>query len=261
MNMGKIIAIANQKGGVAKTTSTINLAYALLNRGKRVLAIDADPQASLTISFGEDEGVLEDSRLTLYFSLLKDRPITDLIIKRERKPDLVASSILLSKADAELLSQMSYSATLLREKLAGIVAEYDYILIDCPPTLTLLTANAIAAAHNVLIPVKTDYLSVRGIPLILETIEALRVKANKNLEVLGVLPTLYNTRYNRDNEVLEQLQTVLKRRGIRVFDPIPRSVGFDKATSEGVPALVLLPNTPGVENYYKLADEIINHAS
>jgi chromosome partitioning protein len=259
--MGKIIAVANQKGGVAKTTSTINLAYALLNRGKQVLAIDADPQASLTISFGQDEGMLEDDKLTLYFSLLKDRPISELVLKSNGRPDLVASSILLSKADAELLSQMAYSATLLREKLAGIVTEYDYILIDCPPTLTLLTANAIAAAHSVLIPVKTDYLSVRGIPLILETIETLRVKANKDLEVLGVLPTLYNTRYSRDNEVLEHLRMVLDRRGIRVFDPIPRSVGFDKATSEGVPALVLLPNTPGVENYYKLADEIINHAT
>jgi chromosome partitioning protein len=259
--MGKIIAVANQKGGVAKTTSTINLAYALLNRGKQVLAIDADPQASLTISFGQDEGMLEYDKLTLYFSLLKDRPISELVLKSNGRPDLVASSILLSKADAELLSQMAYSATLLREKLAGIVTEYDYILIDCPPTLTLLTANAIAAAHSVLIPVKTDYLSVRGIPLILETIETLRVKANKDLEVLGVLPTLYNTRYSRDNEVLEHLRMVLDRRGIRVFDPIPRSVGFDKATSEGVPALVLLPNTPGVENYYKLADEIINHAT
>jgi chromosome partitioning protein len=221
----------------------------------------ADPQASLTISFGQDEGMLEDDKLTLYFSLLKDRPISELVLKSNGRPDLVASSILLSKADAELLSQMAYSATLLREKLAGIVTEYDYILIDCPPTLTLLTANAIAAAHSVLIPVKTDYLSVRGIPLILETIETLRVKANKDLEVLGVLPTLYNTRYSRDNEVLEHLRMVLDRRGIRVFDPIPRSVGFDKATSEGVPALVLLPNTPGVENYYKLADEIINHAT
>jgi chromosome partitioning protein len=127
--MGKIIAVANQKGGVAKTTSTINLAYALLNRGKQVLAIDADPQASLTISFGQDEGMLEDDKLTLYFSLLKDRPISELVLKSNGRPDLVASSILLSKADAELLSQMAYSATLLREKLAGIVTEYDYILL------------------------------------------------------------------------------------------------------------------------------------
>ena len=128
-----------------------------------------------------------------------------------------------------------------------------------PLTLTLLTANAIAAANLVLIPVKTDYLSIQGIPLIIETINNLRAQANPDLGILGVLPTMFNARYTRDNEVLAALKATLGPSQIRVFDPIPRSVGFEKATSEGKPAVEILPDTSGVENYYKIADEIINY--
>jgi chromosome partitioning protein len=254
-----VIAVANQKGGVGKTTSTINLAYALVKRGKRVLALDADPQASLTIYFGQDPVELEDREQTFYFSLINDKPLPSLVI--EGNPALIPSSILLSKADSELMSMMSYSATLLRHKMQGLAEQYDFVLIDCPPTLTLLTANALAAADMVLIPVKTDYLSIRGVPLILETIETLRVKVNKDLEILGVLPTIFNSRYTRDNEALEALKATLERRRIPVFEPIPRSTRYDTAASEGKPTLELTPHAPGVEAYYKLADEILNHAS
>lgn len=255
--MPKVIAIANQKGGVGKTTSTINLAFALAKRGKNILAIDADPQASLTFYFGQDERALEDEGRTLFYSLVQDRPLSELLI--EGNPALIASSIMLSKADRDLMLRMRYTDTLLREKLRELSGAYDVILIDCPPTLTLLTSNALAAAHTVLIPVKTDLLSILGIPLLLEEIEQVRARANPNLQIWGALPTLYNARYTNDNEALEALKAMLAPKGIRVFEPIPRSTGYDRATGEGQPTLVLSPQAPGVEVYYKLADEIINH--
>lgn len=251
-----IIAVANQKGGVGKTTSTINLAYALAQKGKRVLAIDTDPQASLTFYFGYDERVLEAAQQTLYYSLVKDKPLAALVIAGN--PALIPSSIMLSKADRELMAMMRYSATLLREKLREVANNYDFVLIDCPPTLTILTSNALAAAHLVLIPVKTDPLSITGIPLLLEEIEEIRVRDNKGLAVLGILPTLYGTRYRLDSDALEALRSIVVQKGISVFEPIPRSTGYDRATSEGMPTLILAPKTPGIDNYHKLADEIIN---
>ncbi len=255
--MAKIIAVANQKGGVGKTTSTINLAFSLANRGKNVLAIDADPQASLTFYFGQDERELEENKRTLFYSLVEERPLSELLI--EGNPALIASSIMLSKADRDLMMRMRYTDTLLREKLRELSDAYDFILIDCPPTLTLLTSNALAAAHAVLIPVKTDLLSILGIPLLLQEIEEVRARANPNLSVWGALPTLYNTRFTNDNQALEALKNILAPKGIRVFQPIPRSTGYDRASGEGIPTVVLSPNAPGVEVYYELADEIINY--
>lgn len=255
--MAKVIAIANQKGGVAKTTTAVNLAYALVERGKRVLAIDADAQASLTIYFNQEPVALQEQERTLYYSLVRDRPLSSLIIGGN--PALVPSSIILSKADRELMAMVRYTDTLLRDKVKEVAADYDLILIDCPPTLTLLTSNALVAAHSVLIPVKTDYLSIMGIPLLLEEIEVIRRRTNRELEVLGVLPTIYQPRYTQDNEALEALRRTMARKGIRVFDPIPRSTGYDQAASEGVPSLVRTPKTPGVDGYYKLADEILLH--
>jgi chromosome partitioning protein len=260
--MAKIIAVANQKGGVGKTTSTINLAYALTNRGKRVLAIDADPQASLTFYFGQDERSLESTQATLYHALLKGKPLSSLVIRGEAGvPDLIPSSIMLSKADPELMSEPGAS-WVMKEKLnegSGVREAYDFVLIDCPPTLTLLTVNALSAADGVLIPVKTDVLSILGIPLLLDTIQKIQKRGNARLRVLGVLPTMFSPRNTHDNEVLDEIHRSLGST-VRVFDPINRSTGFDKAASTGRPTLVVLPDTPGVENYYKLAEDLILHA-
>jgi chromosome partitioning protein len=252
--MALVLAIANQKGGVAKTTTTINLAHALVSRGRRVLAIDVDPQASLTIYFGQDPRALENRQATLYYALLKDTPLPSIVI--DGSPALVPSSITLSQADAELMASWS-SASVLREKLNGMVEGYEYVLLDCPPTLTLLTANAIGAAHAVLIPVKTDFLSLMGVALLLESIEKLRLRQNKELTVLGILPTLFSPRNLHDNEALAELRSIAAVRNIRVFEPINRSTRHDQAAAEGRPAVDIAPHAPGVENYYKLADEII----
>jgi len=256
--MATVIAIANQKGGVGKTTSTINLAYALLERGKSVLVIDADPQSSLTIYAGEDPREIEAQEKTLYYGLMKDKTLLSLVIPgTSKKPALLPSSIRLASAEPELVQEWD-SASVLKTKLAELkgIGTYDFILIDCPPTLTLLTVNALAAANLVLIPVKTDYLSIMGIPLLLETVTRIQTKANPSLKILGVLPTMFVERNNHDNGCLAEIRESLEPR-IHVFEPIKRSTAFDKSAAEARPTLEFLPNTPGVQNYYQLADYII----
>lgn len=254
--MGKILALANQKGGVGKTTSTVNLAYALSQKGQKVLVIDIDPQSSLTIYCGYDPRSLEEQQKTLYWSLLKGKNIRELIL--EGNPAVIPSSIHLASAEPELVSLWD-SAGVLREKLDGLPNEYDMTLIDCPPSLTLLTINALAAADALLIPVKTDYLSIMGIPLLLETVEKLQKRINTHLEVLGVLPTLFNSRNIHDNDCMAELKSSLEPR-IRVFEPVKRSTVFDRSAVEGKATLELLPETPGVQVYCAIADEIIQYA-
>ncbi len=256
--MAVVLALANQKGGVAKTTSTANLAYVLANRGRRVLAVDADPQASLTIYLGHQPFELQDEERTLYYALVHNRPLSSLVL--DGNPALVPSSIRLAKADRELMNAMRYSDSLLRDMLRELGQAYDYVLIDCMPHLGILTSNALTAADLVLIPVRTEYLSIEGIPLILEEIEETRARSNRGLRVLGILPTMYSRSYTQDQEALAALEAIAARQQIRVFDPIPRSTEYDKATSRGLPTVASSPKAPGVDAYHKLADAVLAHA-
>jgi chromosome partitioning protein len=254
--MARVIALANQKGGVGKTTSTINIASALANRGRRVLVIDADPQASLTVSFGYNPDELETQEKTLYFSILGDKPLSALALGEN--PQLVPSSIQLADAEPELITNILLNAaTVLKERVKEVREQYDFILIDCPPTLGLLTINGLTAADAVLIPVETNNLSVRGVELLFKTIEKLQARLNPDLQILGVLPTKYNPRYTHDNEVLHKLKERLLERGVRIFNPIHRSTAFDKATVEGKSAVELSPDILGVQVYQSVADEIL----
>ena len=255
-----VIAIANQKGGVGKTTTTVNLAHALISRGKTVLVIDADPQASLTTYLGHDPDRLEDEERTVYFAMIDGRPLPSLVI--DGSPALVPSSIRLASAEPELIGDVFTSAqNVLRSRIREIRGRYDFVLIDCTPSLGLLTINALVAADQVLIPSETEYLASKGIRLLLNTIERIQTSLNPELEVLGVLPTKYNQRYTHDQAVLSGVQSGMADRGIRVFDPIARSTAFSKASIDGTATVLTSPDAPGVEAYYKLADAIIAYGS
>jgi chromosome partitioning protein len=253
-----IIAIANQKGGVGKTTTAVNLSHALIDRGKTVLAIDADPQASLTTYFGQNPDRLEEEERTLYFALVEGKPLPSLVI--DNRPALIPSSIRLASAEPELIGNLLASPqTVLRARLKELRRLYDYILIDCTPSLGLLTINALVAADQVLIPSETEFLASAGIRLLLGTVERIQGGLNPELEVLGVLPTKFNQRYTHDQSVLSGVRSGMADRGIRVFEPIARSTAFSKASIEGKATVVASPDAPGVESYYKLADEIITY--
>jgi chromosome partitioning protein len=217
-----------------------------------------DPQASLTVYFGQDPRALEMQRKTIYWALSRENaPLAAIIIPGNI--DLVPASLQLDKAEREFVIELD-SGTILKHKLAEVRDQYDFILIDCRPTLTILTINALIATDAVLIPVKTDYLSIMGIPLLVETIEEMKRRPNPQLKIIGVLPTMYNPRNTHDNDALDALRQEIHA-GIYFFDPINRSTSFDKSAAEGVATLATHPNAPGVHNYYQVADYLITYAS
>jgi chromosome partitioning protein len=251
--MAKTFAIVNQKGGTGKTTTVANLAVAFAERGRRVLTVDVDPQASLTFYFGYDERQLEAEQATLFWALTGHRRTSEMLVGDN--PALIPASIALAKADVELMAEPG-SSWVLKETVAPLTPDFDIVLLDCPPTLTLLTVNALAAANSVLIPVKTDLLSTLGISQLLDTVQKVRRRANPALTITGILPTLYNARFAHDSDVLAELQATYGER-MWLFKPIKRTTLFDRAAGTGQSTMTLEPDSEAARAYGELADTLL----
>lgn len=246
----KVIAIANQKGGVAKTTTTHNLGVALAAAGKKVLLIDLDSQASLTISVGLEP--LEVQR-TIVDILKKDSmPIRECIQKIGDRLYIVTSIIDLAPMEMEMLSRASREKILDRA-LKAVREEYDYILIDCPPQLSILTINALSCADGVLIPVKTDYLAYRGLAQLQDSIQEIQELINPELEVLGVIATLYDTRVTDDREILALLKAEYNLLGV-----IKRLAAAKKGIYDGLSAVEQSPSSEIAKEYVAIAETIVS---
>ena len=250
--MSKTIAIANQKGGSGKTTTTRSLAAALGEQGKRVLMIDLDPQASLSEGSG-----LELHKLghTTYHVLIGSAKLSDVIVKVDDHVDIAPANIHLSAAELQLVN-MNRREDKLRNALKAVKDEYDYVLIDCPPSFGLLTVNALSAADSVLIPMTCDYYTMLGVRLLLETVREIQAEVNPNLKIEGLLPTRYDSRTLHAREILDQTRGALGEE-IRVFDTVVReSVRFKEAPITGSSILTYAGASEGARSYRSLAQEI-----
>ncbi len=246
--MTRTIAFANQKGGVAKTTSTLGMAVALAEMERRVLAVDMDPQGALTYSMGVDPDALDE---TINDVLIRRLPIEKVVVTRE--VDLVPANIDLAGAEAVLLAKTGREFALQRA-LREIDGLYEYVLIDCPPSLGILTINGLTAASEVMIPVQCEALSHRGVGQLIETMGDIRHFTNPGLEVTGVIPTLYDGRSRHAQEVLADIGS---RYGVRVLEPpVRKSIKFAEASQAGRSILSFAPSHPGAEAYRALARTI-----
>lgn len=249
-----IVAIANQKGGVGKTTSTINLGAALAEQGRRVLLVDFDPQGALSVGLGVNPMQLDRT----VYSLLMDRRVSvdDVLLKTAIAGlDLLPSNIDLSAAEVQLVGEVARELTLARA-LASVVRDYDFVLIDCQPSLGLLTVNALTAAHGVIIPLECEYFALRGVALLTDTIDKVRERLNPLLQLEGILATMYDGRTLHGREVLARL---VERFGDAVFHSvINRTVKFPETTVAGEPITEYASSSAGAAAYRQLALEVLS---
>lgn len=251
--MVRILAVANQKGGVAKTTTVVNLAAALSELGQRVLVVDLDAQACATFSLGLDPEDLEDTGATVFMTRDPQQDIATLITTTPDAIDLLPASIDLAGADRALASVMGREYVV-RDALAPLHDRYDWILLDCSPSLGIITVNALTAADSVLVPLQCETLSHRGVGQLMETITDVQRLTNPGLSILGVLPTLFDGRTTHARAVLADLGP---RYGVRVFSPISRSIRFAEAPAAGRSILATAGASRGANDYRTLANDIL----
>jgi chromosome partitioning protein len=253
----RIIAMANQKGGVGKTTTTINLGAALAEYGRRVLLVDFDPQGALSVGLGVNPHNLD---MSIYNLLLdSDCTIDDILIKTDVAGlHLLPANIDLSAAEIQLVTEVAREMALAR-LLRPVRNEYDFVLIDCQPSLGLLAINALTCAHGVLVPLECEFFSLRGVALLLDTIDKVRERLNFDLELEGILATMYDSRTTHCRQVL---QRVVEAFGDKVYQTvITKTVKFPESTVAGAPITTLDPASSGARNYRQLAREVIASAA
>lgn len=249
--MGKIIAVANQKGGVGKTTTTVNLSTILAKKGKKVLLIDTDPQGNATSGLG----VEKECEFSTYDLLITDARIENIVQETSIKNlRICPSNINLAGAEVQLVSMMSREQRM-KEKLDLIKDYFDYIIIDCPPSLGLITLNAFTAADSVLIPVQCEYYALEGLGQLINTIELVKKHLNKSLYIEGALLTMYDIRTNLSNQVVKEVKRYFENKVYKTV--IPRNVRVSEAPSYGMPITIYDPHSKGAKSYEKFTKEFL----
>lgn len=251
--MGRIIAVANQKGGVGKTTTTINLSACLAEQGQKVLVIDVDPQGNTTSGLGIDKNNTEN---TVYELMLGEASIDDCIYKSVMDDlDVIPSNVNLAGAEIDLID-IDDREYILKKIVNSLKENYDFILLDCPPSLSMLTVNAMTAANTVLVPIQCEYYALEGLSQLIRTINLVKQKLNPELEIEGVVFTMYDARTNLSLQVVENVKANLKQTVYKTI--IPRNIRLAEAPSHGLPINLYDPKSAGAESYRLLAEEVIH---
>lgn len=252
--MGRIIAIANQKGGVGKTTTSINLSAALADKGKKVLVIDTDPQGNTTSGFGIDKNNLDN---TIYELILGECSVRDCILKDViPNVSVLPSNVNLAAAEIELIG-VDKKEYILKDEVDYVKEDYDYIIIDCPPSLSMLTINSMTTADSVLVPIQCEYYALEGLSQLIHTINLVKERLNPDLDMEGVVFTMYDSRTNLSMQVVENVKQNLNQRVFKTL--IPRNIRLAEAPSYGKPISLYDPKSAGAESYMQLADELIEN--